>query len=95
MGWIEFEQALAIEHEISDIETVVPLTLQHLTKAGGYTNAPLIIDRMVETTVEHPALPVPTTTSHFIPPESSTDSAEHDLFGHKNFLEGGFKGLGP
>src|SRR5579883_2099090 len=70
-GRIQCEASLALHNMVGDIQAVMTFGLQHFTKAGGYADAPLVVNRMVKTPIEHRPAPLRPTISHFSPPTSS------------------------
>lgn len=53
VGRIYFQAALSLEDEICDIETIMAVALQLLAKADRDANPAFIVDRMIESPVEH------------------------------------------
>src|SRR5690348_12890300 len=48
-GWrIKLQALFALENEIRDIQPIMTFALQDIAEAGGNTNPPLLVDRVVE-----------------------------------------------
>ena len=47
------------------------VALQYLAETGRDADPPFFVCRMVETSTEHRIFPLPPTTSHSLPPQSS------------------------
>src|SRR3984893_15451528 len=63
--------ALFLENPIGNEQTLVAVTLQRLAETGRDADPSLFVSRMVKSSAEHRNPPLPPTTSHSIPPQSS------------------------
>src|SRR5579871_355175 len=53
VGRIDFEATLALEDEIRDIQAIMTIALQFFAEANRDTHPALLVDRVIESSVEH------------------------------------------